>query len=128
MVTGFKEKRQRFLIGHVVHRLWPNSNCVHSLSFFWCGVAQATRIVARMTAERAENPDKAVPREILRRARGLAFVRVAKVGFGLSVKLGTGIVVARLGDSLDSWSAPCAIGTAGKHYTIHKFLEHSIVI
>jgi len=81
---------------------------------------QATRIVARMTAERAENPDKAVPREILRRARGLAFIRVAKVGFGLSVKVGTGIVVTRLGDNLDSWSAPCAIGTAGKMMTRKK--------
>ena len=34
-------------------------------------------------------------------------------GFLVSVKMGTGIVVTRLGDSLDSWSAPCAIGTAG---------------
>jgi lipid-binding SYLF domain-containing protein len=85
-------------------------------------IEKAARIVARLTANRLENPDKAVPREILRRAKGLAFIKVAKVGFGLSVKVGTGIVVCRLGDlggpcpELDSWSAPCAIGTAGVGY------------
>jgi len=85
-------------------------------------IEKATRIVARLTSKRLQNPDKAVPREILRRAKGLAFIKVAKVGFGLSVKVGTGIVVCRLGElggpcpELDSWSAPCAIGTAGVGY------------
>ena len=31
----------------------------------------------------------------------------------VSVRGGTGIVVARLGESLSSWSAPCAVGTGG---------------
>jgi len=74
---------------------------------------KAAKILEKLTTERATNPDALIPLDILRRARGLAFIRIAKIGFGFSVKVGTGIVVARLGDSLDSWSAPCAIGTAG---------------
>jgi SH3 domain-containing YSC84-like protein 1 len=76
-------------------------------------IEKATKILAKLTTERATNPDALIPLDILRRARGIAFIRIAKIGFGFSVKVGTGIVVARLGDSLDSWSAPCAIGTAG---------------
>lgn len=76
-------------------------------------VEKATKILTKLTTERASNPDALIPLDILRRARGLAFIRIAKIGFGFSVKMGTGIVLARLGDSLDSWSAPCAIGTAG---------------
>ena len=38
---------------------------------------------------------------ILIGARGLAFLRVAKVGMGISAKVGTGIVIARLGGTLD---------------------------
>lgn len=76
-------------------------------------IAKATEIIGKLTTERSMNPDALVPQEILRKARGLAFIRVAKVGFVASVKCGSGLVVTRLGESLDSWSAPCAIGTAG---------------
>ena len=49
--------------------------------------------------------------ELLRIARGLAFITVIKGGCLVSAKAGTGLVVARLPDG--SWSAPSAIGTAG---------------
>jgi SH3 domain-containing YSC84-like protein 1 len=55
--------------------------------------------------------DKQVPLELLRIARGLAFITVIKAGFLFTAKIGTGLVVARLPDG--SWSAPSAIGTAG---------------
>lgn len=48
---------------------------------------------------------------MLRQAKGLAFLTVSKVGFGFSVRFGTGVVVARLAQG--SWSAPSAIATAG---------------
>jgi lipid-binding SYLF domain-containing protein len=55
--------------------------------------------------------DKQIPMELLRIARGLAFLTVVKAGFLLTGKVGTGLVVARLPDG--SWSAPSAIATAG---------------
>lgn len=76
-------------------------------------IQKAAKILEKLTTERTMNPDALIPLDILRRARGIAFIRIAKIGFGFSLKAGTGIVVARLGESLDSWSAPCAIGTAG---------------
>lgn len=45
---------------------------------------------------------------------GLAIITVFKIGFGLTYKLGTGLVVARREDG--SWSAPSAIGLAGLGY------------
>lgn len=76
-------------------------------------ISKAARIIQTLTAERPLNPDAVVPKAILRQAKGLAFIRIAKIGLMVSVQGGTGIVVARLGESLSSWSAPCAVGTGG---------------
>lgn len=52
-----------------------------------------------------------IPADVLRQAKGLAFLTVTKAGFLFSVRAGSGLVIARLADG--SWSAPSAIGTAG---------------
>lgn len=44
-------------------------------------------------------------------AEGLLFLTVGKIAFIGGVRMGTGLVVARLPDS--SWSAPCAVGSFG---------------
>lgn len=54
-----------------------------------------------------------IPARLLEEAKGIAVLTVVKGGFGLAgAEFGTGLVVARLGNST-SWSAPSAIGTAG---------------
>jgi len=55
--------------------------------------------------------DKSIPLQLLQDAKGLAFLTVVKAGLGFAVRLGTGLVVARLPDG--SWSAPSAISTVG---------------
>uniref|UniRef100_A0A1D1ZL61 SH3 domain-containing protein PJ696.02 n=1 Tax=Anthurium amnicola TaxID=1678845 RepID=A0A1D1ZL61_9ARAE len=57
------------------------------------------------------NPEKSVPAAVLKRAKGLAILTVAKAGVFLTYKLGTGLVVARRPDG--SWSAPSAIISVG---------------
>lgn len=60
------------------------------------------------------NPEtalNAIPKEVLRNARGLAVFSVIKAGFVWSGKAGTGVVIARLPDG--SWSAPSCIATGG---------------
>lgn len=57
------------------------------------------------------NPEKSIPAAVLRGARGLAILTVAKGGVLLSYKLGSGLVVARRSDG--SWSAPSAILSVG---------------
>lgn len=57
------------------------------------------------------NPEKSVPSTILKRAKGLAILTVAKAGALVSYKVGTGLVVARRSDG--SWSAPSAIASVG---------------
>lgn len=70
-------------------------------------IDKAERILKLMIA----SPNSGPPSEVLRCAKGLAFLRVTKLGFGTSVRFGTGLVIARLSD--DGWSAPSAIGTVG---------------
>ncbi|MDQ6808533.1 MAG: lipid-binding SYLF domain-containing protein [Verrucomicrobiota bacterium] len=55
-------------------------------------------------------PEHGIPAGVLRHARGLAIIRVLKVGFGVSGKGGEGVVVARTGHG---WSGPSFIGTGG---------------
>lgn len=58
--------------------------------------------------------DKAIPLQLLSSAKGLAFITVVKVGMVIAPRIGTGLVIARLGDG--SWSAPSAISTFGCHW------------
>lgn len=55
--------------------------------------------------------DQSIPLPLLTRAKGIAFLTVIKVGFVLTGRIGTGLVIARL--PTGAWSAPSAIGTAG---------------
>ena len=58
-------------------------------------------------------PERQIPRRIMNDARGLAIIRVFKVGFGVSGKGGEGVVVARTGHG---WSGPSFIGLGGAGY------------
>jgi len=69
-------------------------------------VNQAVVIIERFK----EIPEKSIPREVLRDARGLAVMTVVKAGFIFSGRGGTGVVVAK---TRKGWSGPSAIGTGG---------------
>eukprot|EP01018_Ginkgo_biloba_P004593 Gb_38623 [translate_table: standard] len=56
-------------------------------------------------------PERSIPDAVLRGAKGLAILTVAKAGVIVTYKLGTGLVVARREDG--SWSAPSAIVSCG---------------
>ena len=55
-------------------------------------------------------PEKGLPPNIIRHAKGLAIVSVVKAGFIFSGKAGEGVVIARTGHG---WSGPSFIGTGG---------------
>ncbi|GMH16591.1 hypothetical protein Nepgr_018432 [Nepenthes gracilis] len=57
------------------------------------------------------NPERSIPLAVLKGARGLAILTVAKAGVVVTYKLGTGLVLARKSDG--SWSAPSAIASVG---------------
>lgn len=56
-------------------------------------------------------PEKSIPDAILRQAKGLAILTVAKVGVIVTYNIGTGLVVAHRDDG--SWSPPSAISSCG---------------
>ena len=58
----------------------------------------------------SQMPEREIPPRIMQDARGLAIIRVLKIGFGVSGKGGQGVVVARTGRG---WSGPSFIGLGG---------------
>jgi Las17-binding protein actin regulator len=64
-----------------------------------------------MHVDRSDNVEAVTIRGMIQKAVGLAFVRANKIVLGVSVHVGSGIVIARLSDG--TWSAPSAIGTWG---------------
>ncbi|KAG2194130.1 hypothetical protein INT47_004200 [Mucor saturninus] len=48
-----------------------------------------------------------IPPSVLREAHGIVFIRLYRIGFMISAKGGTGIIIARLPDG--SWSAPSGV-------------------
>ncbi|KAI4344660.1 hypothetical protein L6164_011859 [Bauhinia variegata] len=76
------------------HEIYKASNTLRN----YCQVARS-------------NPERSIPFTILKGAKGLAILTVAKAGALVSYKLGTGLVIARRSDG--SWSAPSAIFSLG---------------
>lgn len=76
------------------------------------------------------NPERSIPLAVLKGAKGLAVLTVAKAGVLLAYKLGTGLVVARRSDG--SWSAPSAILSVGLGWgaqvNVLVVLDHSSLV
>ena len=69
-------------------------------------VKQAAAIIQRFKSI----PEKEIPREVLRDAKGLAILTVTKGGFVISGKYGEGVILAR---TPTGWSGPAFIRTGG---------------
>jgi len=65
---------------------------------------------ASIVREFRSMPERAIPRSVLRNARGVAILSVVKGGFIFSGKVGDGVVIAR---TRYGWSGPSFIGTGG---------------
>lgn len=83
---------------------------------------------SRMAAEamlsvddRSEDMEAVTIRGMIQKAVGLAFVRASKVVLGVSLHVGSGIVLARLSDG--TWSAPSSIGVWGLGLGVQFGLE-----
>lgn len=73
---------------------------------------KAAKILHEFTQISARNgPDKIIPAHVIAKANGLAILSVFKLGFLVTARGGSGIVIARLPGG--GWSAPSAIGIAG---------------
>jgi len=65
---------------------------------------------ANIVREFRHMPEKRIPSNIIRHAKGLAIISVVKAGFIFSGKAGQGVVIAR---TAHGWSGPSFIGTGG---------------
>ena len=74
-------------------------------------IRQAAYTVQHMCLQGLSDSDQSIPLDLLRYAKGLCFLTVAKCGLVVSGKVGTGLVIARRNDN--TWSAPSALGTVG---------------
>jgi len=57
--------------------------------------------------------EKKISNKLMRDAWGIVFLTEVKVGALAGGKIGTGILITRIEDKEDEWSAPIAIGTGG---------------
>ncbi len=55
--------------------------------------------------------DQKIPAKLLKDAKGLLFITVVKIGFLASLRIGTGLIIAKLPNG--HWSAPSAVYTGG---------------
>ncbi|CAL1535453.1 unnamed protein product [Lymnaea stagnalis] len=81
---------------------------------------KAAKILREFSMPNAKTgPDKLIPAGILAKAKGLAIITVFKAGFLVTARGGSGVVIAKLSEDIDSydyakgWSAPSAIALAG---------------
>lgn len=84
-----------------------------ALSLATAGAATEQEIVnqsASILRDFRKMPERGIPGRVLRNAKGLAIIKVLKVGLGVSGKGGQGVVVARTGRG---WSGPSFVGTGG---------------
>ncbi|CED84957.1 Uncharacterized conserved protein [Phaffia rhodozyma] len=72
---------------------------------------KAAKILGSFVDSSNNGLDKMIPRQVMEHAKGFAIFTVVKAGFLVSVRAGSGVVIARLSDG--TWSAPTAIGTGG---------------
>ncbi|GLT68297.1 hypothetical protein SLA2020_405430 [Shorea laevis] len=90
-------------------RSWVNFPWGQSMD---CEIYKATNTVrGYITKVGSLIPEKSIPDAILREAKGLAILSIAKVGVMVTYNIGTGLVVARRDDG--SWSPPSAISSFG---------------
>lgn len=89
-------------------RSWLNFPWGQSMEY---EIYKAANIIRGYSTVGALSPEKSIPDAILKHAKGLAILTVAKVGAAVTYKVGTGIVIARKKDG--SWSAPSAISSFG---------------
>jgi lipid-binding SYLF domain-containing protein len=83
-----------------------------SLALLKAGASEQDTVnhCAAIIREFRQMPERAIPRDVLRHARGLAIMSVFKAGFIFSGKGGQGVVVAR---TSQGWSGPSFIATGG---------------
>lgn len=89
-------------------RSWLNFPWGQSMEYEIYKAANALKSYNKIGAISSE---RCIPDAILKQAKGLAILTVAKVGTFMTYKVGTGLVVARRKDG--SWSAPSAIVSFG---------------
>src|SRR5438552_17136613 len=83
-----------------------------SLALTKAGAAEQDTVnhCAAIIREFRQIPERAIPRDVLRHARGLAIMSVFKAGFIFSGKGGQGVVVAR---TRHGWCRPSIIANRG---------------
>ncbi|KAF3774660.1 SH3 domain-containing protein [Nymphaea thermarum] len=89
-------------------RSWVNFPWGQSMEY---EIYKATNTIRGYCKVGCLKPERSIPDNILKHAKGLAILTVVKVGVMVTYKVGTGLVIARREDG--SWSPPSAISSLG---------------
>eukprot|EP00483_Globobulimina_turgida_P012461 UN12484 len=75
--------------------------------------------------------EKKISDKLMRDAYGIVLLTEVKVGVLAGGKIGTGIIIVRIADKEDEWSAPIAIGTRGFSFGLQagaSKVDHIIIL
>lgn len=74
-------------------------------------ILKASNTLLNFTGDNAIEGADSIPKDLISEAKGLAFITFVKVGVFVTMRIGTGLVIARRRDG--SWSAPSAVASGG---------------
>lgn len=89
-------------------------------------VHKAYKVLLKLINPKFTSKDKGIPLEVIKNAKGLAFVTQIKAGFVFTGTVGAGIIIARLADG--SWSGPTSVGVGGMGWGLQSKLRWSSVL
>ncbi|KAJ3006183.1 UNVERIFIED_CONTAM: hypothetical protein HDU68_004232 [Siphonaria sp. JEL0065] len=72
---------------------------------------KAAHIISQFVLPEFKGSDAVIPSDIISKAKGLAILQVTRIGFHISGRIGSGVVIAKLPNG--NWSAPSVCKTAG---------------
>ncbi|KAJ3016074.1 UNVERIFIED_CONTAM: hypothetical protein HDU68_012439 [Siphonaria sp. JEL0065] len=72
---------------------------------------KAAQIISQFVLPEFKGTDTVIPSDIISKAKGLAILQVTRIGFHISGRIGSGVVIAKLPNG--NWSAPSVCKTAG---------------
>lgn len=81
-------------------------------------VTQAVYTLYNFTSDNVIEGRDRIPKVLLKKAKGIVFLTVAKAGFGFSGRYGSGVIIAKLDSGSDTgssagWSGPSALSLTG---------------
>lgn len=77
-------------------------------------------------AERQQDPERAIPAEVISRAKGIVILNSLKAGFIVGAEIGNGVAVVR--DASGAWGAPAFVALVNRSFGFQAGADEAVTI